>query len=169
MRFFPVLMMVALTGLMGCGGTTTKATLKVEPGMTKAQVLSMLGEPRRRSFSDGREVILYDDAVGFARCAYVMIWFENDEVLTMKNITRGCFGVTAPPNWDQMPEPKQANGKTDDQSPVVAPDSIGKPVGVSEVPARDKYDDIGRLKRLLDDGALTQEEFDREKAKILSD
>lgn len=159
---------LVLLGLLGCGATTTKATLEVAPGMTKAQVLSMLGEPRRRSFSENREVILYDDAIGFGRCAYVMIWFEKDVVLTMKNITRGCFGVTAPPNWDQMPESTLANRETVDQSHVGASDSISKPVGVSEVPARDKYSDLERLKKLLDDGALTQEEFDREKAKILN-
>lgn len=40
--------------------------------------------------------------------------------------------------------------------------------GVAE-PNRDKYADLERLKKLLDDGALTQEEYDIEKAKILSD
>ena len=35
------------------------------------------------------------------------------------------------------------------------------------VEANDRYADLERLKRLLDDGTLTQEEFDREKAKIL--
>ena len=34
---------------------------------------------------------------------------------------------------------------------------------------RDKYTDLERLKQLLDDGALTQQEYDNEKAKILDD
>ena len=34
---------------------------------------------------------------------------------------------------------------------------------------QDKYADLQRLKELLDDGTLTQEEFDREKAKILNE
>ncbi len=33
----------------------------------------------------------------------------------------------------------------------------------------DRYADLERLKRLLDDGTLTQEEFDSEKAKVLSE
>jgi hypothetical protein len=33
---------------------------------------------------------------------------------------------------------------------------------------RDKYSDLTRLKQLLDDGALTQDEYDREKAVILN-
>ena len=37
------------------------------------------------------------------------------------------------------------------------------------VRSRDRYTDLERLKRLLDDGALTQEEYDSEKAKILND
>jgi hypothetical protein len=34
---------------------------------------------------------------------------------------------------------------------------------------QDKYAVLEQLKKLLDDGALTQEEYDREKAKILND
>ena len=92
-----------LLGLSGCGGTTTRAMQEVEPGMTEAQILDMLGEPRKRSFGEAYEAWLYDDAVGFAKCAYVTIWFKDDEVLSMKSITRGCFGVTTPPHWDKMP------------------------------------------------------------------
>lgn len=36
-------------------------------------------------------------------------------------------------------------------------------------PTYDKYADLERLKKLLDDGALTQGEYDREKAKILNE
>ena len=43
-----------------------------------------------------------------------------------------------------------------------------KQAEVSPVIERDKYGDLERLKDLLDDGAITQEEYDSEKAKILS-
>lgn len=36
-------------------------------------------------------------------------------------------------------------------------------------PSADRYSDLERLKKLLDDGALTQEEYDKEKARILDD
>ncbi len=36
-------------------------------------------------------------------------------------------------------------------------------------PKRDKYTDLERLKNLLDDGAITQDEYDREKTKILNE
>lgn len=34
-------------------------------------------------------------------------------------------------------------------------------------PERDRYTELERLKKLLDDGALTKEEFEVEKAKLL--
>ena len=37
----------------------------------------------------------------------------------------------------------------------------------NDTSSRDKYDDLLKLKELLDTGAITQEEFDREKAKVL--
>lgn len=49
--------------------------------------------------------------------------------------------------------------------------AIDKPAAASTgiaVGAEDAYAKIARLKGLLDDGALTQEEFDREKRKILT-
>jgi hypothetical protein len=46
---------------------------------------------------------------------------------------------------------------------------IDKPTDTHPAPQRDKYADLERLKNLLDDGALTQEEYDNEKAKILNE
>lgn len=140
---------LALIGLAGCGATTTLAVQDVQPGMTEAQVLSMLGEPRRQSFADTHEAWLYDDAVGFGRCAYVTIWLVDDVVRSLNNFTRGCFGATAPPNWDRMPDLQKL-------SPDAGPSTN-----------HSKYSDLEQLKKLLDDGALTQEEYDQEKAKIL--
>lgn len=44
---------------------------------------------------------------------------------------------------------------------------IDAPTAASPAPTRDKYSELEKLKELLDDGALTQSEFEREKAKIL--
>ena len=52
--------------------------------------------------------------------------------------------------------------------PVVAVPTDKQPE-VGPISERDKYSDLERLKKLLDDGALTQEEYDREKAKILNE
>ena len=47
-------------------------------------------------------------------------------------------------------------------------DCIDRPASGAPSPGQDKYARIAELKKLLDVGALTQEEFDREKAKILA-
>ena len=46
---------------------------------------------------------------------------------------------------------------------------IDKTMDESPAPERDRYSELEKLKRLLDDGALSQEEYDTEKAKILSE
>jgi len=45
---------------------------------------------------------------------------------------------------------------------------INKLTDTSPITERDRYGDLEKLKKLLDDGVLTQEEFEREKAKILN-
>lgn len=45
---------------------------------------------------------------------------------------------------------------------------VDKPPTETSSNGRDKYDELVKLKKLLDDGALTPEEFNREKAKVLS-
>ena len=39
--------------------------------------------------------------------------------------------------------------------------------GTTIVKEEDKYDKLAKLKKLLDDNAITQEEFESEKAKLL--
>lgn len=60
--------------------------------------------------------------------------------------------------------PDAAGTKTDRVAPP-----IDKHTEASPTSERDKYSDLKRLKELLDDGALTQNEYDNEKAKILYD
>jgi hypothetical protein len=45
---------------------------------------------------------------------------------------------------------------------------VDKPAEAQSAVAPDKYAQIERLKKLLDEGAITKEEYDREKAKILN-
>lgn len=49
---------------------------------------------------------------------------------------------------------------------VFAVDNSGPSQGGAN-PSQDKYTQIERIKKLLDQGAITQQEFDQEKAKIL--
>jgi hypothetical protein len=46
---------------------------------------------------------------------------------------------------------------------------IDKPRETNDIaPQEDKYDELEKLKKLLDEGVITKEEFEREKAKILN-
>ena len=45
---------------------------------------------------------------------------------------------------------------------------VDKPTVESSAGEHNKYDELAKLRKLLDDGTITQEEFDREKAKVLS-
>jgi len=152
-----------LLGLFGCGATTKLAIQDVETGMTSAQVSNMLGEPRNRSFEGEYEAWLYSDPVSFGMCAHVTIWFEDTIVLSMSSIRYRCRSGRPPPNWDKMPNSMQSSSGTPASAPAAMPPQN------QSVPERDKYADLEQLKDLLDDGALTQEEYDREKAKILDE
>jgi hypothetical protein len=46
-------------------------------------------------------------------------------------------------------------------------DCVDKAAATAVAPSDDKYAKLAKLKQLLDSGALTQAEFDREKAKVL--
>jgi len=48
------------------------------------------------------------------------------------------------------------------------PEQPAPPVAEAAAPAADPYDQLMKLKQLLDAGALTQAEFDAEKQKILA-
>ena len=109
---------LVLIGLSGCGSTTSIARQEVKPGMTVAQVSSMLGDPANRSFRDNYEAWQYDDIVGYGQCEYITIWFRDGVVLSMTSrrggSIAGCGLGSAAVNWDQMPVAARA-GEADTQ------------------------------------------------------
>jgi hypothetical protein len=48
-------------------------------------------------------------------------------------------------------------------------DCVAKPATATAVSGDDKYTKLAKLKQLLDSGAITQDEFNREKEKILAE
>lgn len=82
---------------------------------------------------------------GFARSGAVNLEFRCVDKVASDN--------SSPSTSDVDMETANAKDEQSDPSP----------------PSNDKYDNLARLKKLLDDGTLTQEEFDREKAKILNE
>jgi hypothetical protein len=107
-----VILGLVLIGLVGCGSTITKANEEVIPGMTAAQVTSLLGGPTNRSFNGTYEAWQYDGiagfGVGFSQCEYITIWFDNEIVQSMTSrrgsSKAGCEQGSETVNWDQMPD-----------------------------------------------------------------
>jgi len=46
---------------------------------------------------------------------------------------------------------------------------VAKPIAAGTPLASGKYEKLAALKKLLDSGAITQKEFDQEKAKVLAE
>ena len=82
-----------------------------------------------------------------------------------------CIGtpvssVSATPAATKEPEASPAASS----KPVLAePERDSKPKSINPASFDVKYERLIKLKKLLDDGVLTQEEFNREKTKILKD
>jgi hypothetical protein len=76
-----------------------------------------------------------------------------------------CIGAGG--KFDVTPEPI-VQRSAPQQVPVNPTQPLaGLPQDESASARREKYADLERLKKMLDEGTLTQEEFDREKAKLL--
>jgi len=67
---------------------------------------------------------------------------------------------------EQQAAQQQAAAAPEQEAAV--PEQAAPPVAEVAAPPRDSYGDLMKLKELLDAGALTQDEFDAQKQKILS-
>src|SRR5436305_13870081 len=74
-----MLLIVALISV-GCA-STGKAVAKLEPGMTKQQVLAALGPPADRSFRGTDEAWQYQEIAGFAQCKYTTVWISKEKLV----------------------------------------------------------------------------------------
>jgi hypothetical protein len=102
--FFAVLMIV----LVGCG-TATKKSILLEPGLSKQNVLEIMGTPENRSFKDQNEAWQYQEVVGFGQCSYVTVWFRSAKVVSVTSRSgpsvAGCGLGSREVDWGQMPKP----------------------------------------------------------------
>lgn len=75
-RYFPVALAAVAILLSGCGKLTPENYAKLKPGLTYAEVKSILGEPAR-----------CDDLVGFKSCRWgdesrnITVRFAGDQVV----------------------------------------------------------------------------------------
>lgn len=103
-----ILIIVVLLTTCGCSSLAKKSIL-IEPGMSKTEVVNMMGAPEGRSFKDNSEALQYQEVAGFGQCAYVTIWLRDSKVVavTTRNgpSVAGCGLGSREVDWGQMPRP----------------------------------------------------------------
>jgi hypothetical protein len=83
------------------------AIAKLQPGMTKQQVLTNLGEPADRSFRGKDEAWQYHEIAGFGQCKYTTIWIADGKLVGISTrrggSVAGCGLGSEPVDWQQFP------------------------------------------------------------------
>jgi hypothetical protein len=100
--------MLLVVVLMSAGcASTGKAVANLEPGMTKQQVLAILGPPADRSFREKDEAWQYSEVAGFGQCKYTIAWIADDKLVGVSTrrgaSVAGCGLGSEEVDWRQMP------------------------------------------------------------------
>lgn len=90
----------------GCASIGPKVN-ELRPGMSKQQVLAILGEPADRSFRGTDEAWQYSEIAGFGQCKYTTVWISNGKLVGVSTrrggSVAGCGLGSRPVDWSQMP------------------------------------------------------------------
>lgn len=144
-------------------GCQTSASLNnVHIGMTKAEVQALLGTPDSTSAQANVEYMTYylNADSGYGRDQPYMVRLVNGKVESFGRFAQ-LFDLynrpvtNATPGQPGFPQLGLASGSSG-PTPVYAP-----------APRTDLVTELAKLKQLKDEGALTDEEFARAKAKLL--
>jgi len=102
---FMLLVVVALV-FVGCA-STGKTVAELEPGMTKEQILDILGPPADRSFRGSDEAWQYQEIAGFGQCKYTTVWISDSRLVGISTrrggSVAGCGLGSQEVDWSQMP------------------------------------------------------------------
>ena len=92
--------------LISCG-TMTKNSMTLEPGMSKHDVIQVLGVPDGRSFRGEDEALQYQEIAGYGQCSYITVWLSKSKLLAVTNRNgasiAGCGLGSKEVDWGQMP------------------------------------------------------------------
>lgn len=103
-RFLFILLVVQLA--ISCA-STGQAVAELEPGMTKQQVLAILGTPADRSFRGVDEAWQYQEVAGFGQCKYTTVWLSDGKLVGVSTrrgeSVAGCGLGSREVDWSQMP------------------------------------------------------------------
>ena len=90
------------------------AVAKLEPGMTKQQILDVLGSPADRSFRGSDEAWQYQEIAGFGQCKYTTVWISDGKLAGLSTrrggSVAGCGLGSQEVDWSQMPVVNRNHG-----------------------------------------------------------
>jgi hypothetical protein len=149
--------------LAGCATSARLNDLRI--GMTKDQVVAILGTPDSTSGQSNVEYLTYYLVTesGYGRDQPYMVRLLNGRVESFGRYAQ-LFDLYNRPVTNAAP------GDPNFPSPGIS--TLVAPMPVTAAPparATDLATELQRLKALKDSGALTEEEFERAKAKVLGD
>ena len=101
--------------------TVDSRSVRLEPGMTKQEVIEIMGTPDRRSFKDSSEALQYQGIVGFGQCVYMTAWLQDGILIATTDrrgsSVAGCGLGSREVDWGQMPKPSiDINITTDEKT-----------------------------------------------------
>ena len=104
---------ILLAGCVASGTPTTSGikakSMQVDPGMTKKQVIEIMGPPGQRSFKGNGEALTFFGVDQFqARSLFYVVWFNDGAVTAITNYESDCdYGdcsrAITPIDWGQAP------------------------------------------------------------------
>lgn len=82
--------------------------MKLAPGMSREQVIEIMGPPDRRAFRGKDEALQYQGVIGYGQCIYLTAWM-HENVLVGTTDRRGasiagCGLGSKKLHWDDMPK-----------------------------------------------------------------
>lgn len=140
------LFVLLLLVFVGCA--TAKKINTISPGMTKESVIRAMGEPNSVSGTGNTEYLHYklsetSDAAFYGIYTSYYVQLVDGRVVSYGRL--GDFDTTKDPTYNINTNNKSESGTDTDKM----------------------YQELVKLKQLLDEGIITQSEFDRKKKEII--
>jgi hypothetical protein len=162
----PMILALALgMALAGCESSAKLNTIRI--GMTKEQVLSVLGTPDSTSAQANAEYMTYylQSDSGYGRDQPYMVRLVNGKVESFGRFAQ-LFDLYNRPVTNALPgQADFPQAAYNPANPLMGPAVAG---AYPPAPRVDLVAELEKLKALRDQGALTDEEFQKAKAKLLA-
>lgn len=101
-----ILVLIFSIILSGCVTVSSKS-IHINPGQSKDNVLSIMGNPESRQFHKKQEAWQYC-STGFVSDDYIIVWFENNIVTGLNSYKKyyngACSSFFKSVNWEKAPD-----------------------------------------------------------------